>query len=280
MKIIVTGGAGFIGSYLVNELVKSHEVVILDNLSTGKKSNINPKAKFIKGDIREEKDVKKAISGCDAVFHLAAQTDVRKSQEDPDYDHQVNVTGAKNVFLISKELGAKIIFTSSAAVYGNSLLTKEDTKLKPISEYGKNKLEAEKFLDRKDFIVRIFNCYGPNGRGFINKLCENVKQGKKMTIFGGRQTRDFIYVTDVVNALILGLESDGIYNVGSGVETSILGLIDIVSKISSKKPTTRLSSAREGEIEKSRADISKIKSLGWKPKVSLKEGVRRVWNSV
>ena len=284
MKILVTGGVGFIGSCLVNQLVKGNDVVVLDNLSTGKKENLNPKAAFIKGDVREERDVKKAIDGCGVVFHLAAQTDVRKSLENPDLDYQVNAVGSQNVFSAARETNAKIIFTSSAAVYGDAKPpVKEDDACKPISEYGKNKLHAERLLKNyeKAFIVRIFNCYGPRGNSVINTFCSQLKAGKDLAVFGnGLQTRDFIYIDDVVSALLLGMKNTGTYNVGSGHETSILNLIDTVAAISEKKPKMRFERHREGDIERSRPDVSKIQKLGWSAKIGLEKGVERVWKSV
>lgn len=284
MKILVTGGAGFIGSNLVDELIKSHDVVVLDNLTTGKKENINPKAIFIKGDIREERDVKKAMAGCSVVFHLAAQTDVMKSVENPDLDYQVNVVGSQVVFSAARNVGAKIIFTSSAAVYGDAKPPhNEDMECKPISDYGKNKSRAERLLkkDGNAFIARAFNCYGPDGNSVINTFCSQLRAGKEITIFGnGLQTRDFIYITDVVSALMLGLKKSGTYNIGSGSETSVLNLVDMIAAVSGKKPKMKFERPREGEIERSRADISKIKRLGWAPKVTLEEGVEKVWESV
>ncbi len=288
MKFLITGGAGFIGSHLVAELLKHGETVVLDNLSTGKKSNLNPKSIFIKGDAREEGDVKKAISGCNAVFHLAAQTDVTRSIDIPELDYQINVEGSQAVFSAARDIGAKVIFTSSAAVYGDASPAREDTGCKPVSEYGKNKLFAEKLLKKTPtaFIGRCFNCYGLGGNSVINKFCSGTKRGVPLTIFGnGLQTRDFIYVDDVVAALMLGLKSSGTYNIGSGMETSVNQIVETIRKISEKTirgkpPKVVEAPAREGEIRHSCADVSRIRQLGWLPKVCIEEGVKKVWESV
>src|SRR3989344_659979 len=176
MKTLVTGGAGFIGSHLAGALMAAgHDVVVLDNLSRGTKQNVPAKARFVKGDIRNEDDVAKAVRGCSFVFHLAAQTEVRF--EDPEKDFQVNFSGAKNVFDAARSVGAKVIFASSAAVYGDGKLPlREAGEKKPISDYGRNKLKAEKLLGDGAFIVRIFNVYGPSGPGVINRFCEKLKK--------------------------------------------------------------------------------------------------------
>lgn len=278
MRILVTGGAGFIGSHLVNKLVElNHEAVVLDNLSAGRKENVNSKAKFIEGDIRDSFEVGNAMKGCEAVFHLAAMADARDGGEKM---YEVNYLGSQNVFTAAQESNAKIIFTSSAAVYGNASLCKEDSECKPVNEYGKSKLKAEKALMKalpNAFIARMFNVYGPNGNSVINRFCKNIPNYEDITIFGtGMQTRDYVFVSDVVDALMLGLENNGIYNAGTGVETGLLELIDVIENISGAKANMKFEKPIEGEIMRSRADISKISQLGWKPKVSLKEGVRMI----
>jgi UDP-glucose 4-epimerase len=282
MKILVTGGAGFIGSHLVNRLVElGHEVKALDNLSSGKKENINKKANLIIGDIRDESHVRKSMRGCGVVFHLAALTSVRNSNADDNF--RINYLGARNVFTKADSLGAKIIFSSSAAVYGNTKLpTKEDAECDPISDYGRNKLKAEKFLAGKDaFIARLFNVYGPGGKSVINRFCLNVKQGNHIRIFGsGLQTRDYIHVNDVVDALIFGLENKGTYNIATGEETSVLSVIDMVEKASGQKPETKFEIPIKGDVKRSRADITMIKNLGWKPEINIENGINDVWSSL
>ena len=198
MRILVTGGCGFIGSHLTNTLIeKGHEVVVLDNLVSGKKERLDPKAVFIHGDIISPDDIKRAIEGCGAVFHLAALTDLRRTTDE--MISKVNLVGSKNVFSAAEENNAKVIFTSSAAVYGNSR-TAEDSECNPLSFYGENKLEAEKIL-LDAFIARLFNVYGPYGKSFVNTLCRRIPLDEEVTVYGdGSMTRDYIYVEDVVSS--------------------------------------------------------------------------------
>jgi UDP-glucose 4-epimerase len=275
MKILVTGGAGFIGTSLVHALTAEHEVIVLDNLSTGKKENIPDKVTFMEGDIREYADVERAIDGCEAVFHLAAATDVRNANEDMVYN--TNYHGSKNVFEAAGKINAKIIFASSAAVYGNAELpVKETAEPKPISMYGKSKLKAERLLDKNTFILRFFNVYGPRGNSVINKFCASIPKNYEIMVNGtGFHTRDYVYVTDVVRALLLGLEKKGTYNVGTAVETSIHNIIDMIQDETKTKAAIRFAPENEQEIKRSRADITKIKTeLGWQPHVSIKDGIK------
>ena len=272
MKILVTGGTGFIGAHLVDKLIElGHDVIVISNKEPKRK---NKKTKYAKGDITKKGDVEKAMIGCSVVFHLASLIDARSS--DQKEMQRVNILGSKNVFSPATKNKCKIIFTSSAAVYGDSK-TKEDSRCKPISDYGKSKMEAEKLLGKDAFIVRLFNVYGPGGKGAVNIFCENIMENKPVNIYGnGLQTRDFVYVSDVVDALILGMKSNGIYNVGSGTEITVKELIEKIEKISRKKAKINYLPANKQEIRKSKADISKIKNLGWKPKVSLEEGIRNI----
>ena len=272
MKILVTGGTGFIGTRLVDKLIElGHDVVILDN----KEGKINKKSKYVKGDIGKKIDIEKAIKDCRVVFHLAALVDARGKDKDEMF--KINFTGAKNVFSAAIKNRCKIIFTSTAAVYGDAYLAKEDTPCKPLSYYGRSKLESEKLLDKNSFIVRLFNVYGPGGKVAMNSFCKNVIENKPVNIYGdGKQTRDFVYVSDVVEALILGMRNNGIYNVGSGTEITVKELIEKIEKISGEKAKLNYLPANKQEIKKSRADITRIKKLGWKPKVSLEEGIRNI----
>ncbi len=273
MRILVTGGAGFIGSHLVNRLIASgNEVVVLDNLSTGKKEYMHPEAKFVRGDITEPITVNEAMKNCSAVFHLAASADVNG---DPDMDYKVNYLGAKTVFERAEKNNAKVVFTSSAAVYGDARVPhSESAECKPVSQYGRSKLKAEKALPKDAFAVRIFNCYGLRGRGAVNTFCRKIPQYEDITVYGnGLQTRDYVYVSDIVDALMLGIDNPGICNAGTGAETSLLNLIDIIHKVANAKPHIKFAMPKN-EVLRSKADISRIRALGWEPKIKLEEGVK------
>jgi len=231
---------------------------------------------YIRGDIRDKSDVVRAIKGCNAVFHLAALVNVRENNEDADYE--INFLGAKNVFDQARQNNAKVIFTSSAAVYGDAGHCREDMELNPISQYGRSKLKAENFLRKEltgSFIVRFFNLYGPGGQGSPNIFCRNVPNYKPVKIFGnGMQTRDYTHVNDAVDALLLGIENSGTYNVGTGQEVSLLELLDHIHEVTKAKPELKFELPIEKEIRRSRADISKIKAeLGWQPKIDLRTGL-------
>ncbi len=273
MKILVTGGAGFIGSRLVDRLVDGHEVCVLDNLVSGMREWVNPEAAFINGDIRDADDVKKAIKGCGLVFHLAAIADARSSDENNMY--AVDFLGSKNVFDEARTAGAKIVFASSAAVYGDCPLPNiEGMNCQPLGQYGKSKLRAEKICPEGSLVLRFFNVYGPRGHGVINLFAKKIPGYGDITVYGtGMQTRDYVYVDDVVNALMLGFEHSGLYNVGTGIETNVLDIIDIIQKISGKNAKVRFTMPKQ-EIQRSRADIKKISGL-WKPTFGIKEGIKQ-----
>ena len=268
--ILVTGGCGFIGSHLVAKLVElGHDVRVLDDFSTGKKENLEglKNIEIMEGDVRSTQDCLRAMQDCDTVFHLAALTDARESG---DKMFQVNFIGSKNIFAASK---GKVIFTSSASVYGEGN-AKEDSPLVPKSDYGKSKAKAER-LAKDGFIVRLFNVYGPRGNSVINKFSKNICAEKEITLYGnGMQTRDYVHVNDVVDALLLGLEHEGTYNVGTGKETPLLNAVSMIEKIYDEKAKMKFEMPKEGELQRSKADISKITELGWEPKVSLEDGIK------
>lgn len=269
MNILVTGGSGFIGSHLVKKLVSlGHEVTVFDR---GHKAV--PNAKVIEGDIRDAGDVQRAMKGMEAVFHLAAISD---SRADDDAVYQVNFIGSKNVFEAAKAADAKIIFTSSAAVYGDTKLAREADECRPLSQYGKSKLRAEKICPPNACVFRLFNVYGPGGNSVVNRFCRLIPKYEPVAIYGrGTQTRDFIHVDDVVNALALGLELSGTYNIGTGKETSLLELIDIVHEMTKSKPDIKFERPVPGDIARSRADITKISATTWYPRVELLDGVEQ-----
>jgi len=276
-RVLVTGGAGFIGHNLVKKLLSlGYEVNVLDDLSTGVRERLPKQAKFFSGNI-EDDDVYRAMEGCTAVFHLAAKTDARSTG---DIIYNTNYLGSKNVFTAAQKLGAKVIFTSSAAVYGDIPIPhKEDAACHPENDYGKSKLKAEKLLSAdKSFIVRLFNVYGPEGNSVINKFCRLIPNYKDIVVYGtGTQTRDYVYVDDVVNALLLGFEMNGLYNVGTAQQVSVLHLTDMISSLTRAKVDIKFQPPKK-EIMKSKADITKIKQF-WHPEVDLENGITLVLKS-
>jgi len=313
MRILVTGGAGFIGSHLVDRLIKEgHRVIIIDNLSTGKKENINPAffkkngadfgAKFYQMDICSFKisDVFKKEKP-QVVFHCAAQINVRKSVENPIEDAKINILGSLNIIQSfvrtnlrsNRQKFAKIIFTSTGgAIYGdtNVIPTPESFPELPISPYGVAKLSVEKYLNYYFKVfglpyisLRLANVYGPRQdsegeAGVVAIFCEKMIKGKQPVIFGsGRQTRDFVYVKDVVEAHILALKKKrvGIYNIGTGKETNINKIFDLIKKYTAAQYKKEYHSPRKGEQKRSCLDYSKAKKeLDWEPKYDLDGGIR------
>jgi len=296
MKILVTGGAGFIGSNLVDGLIeKGHEVLVVDNLSTGKKENINKAAKFIKLDIRSDK-LKKVFDKekPEIVYHLAAQLDITKSIEHPVWDAEQNILGSINLLENCKNFGVKkIIFSSTAGVYGDTsnIPTSEDAPLNPPSPYGIGKLAVEKYLEyyfqthKLPYIVlRYANVYGPRqiskGEGgvvaiFIDKFLKNDSP----TINGdGIQTRDYVYVSDVVDANLDALISDraGIFNIGTTVETDVNTLADIIKGNFENTKEISHGPALSVDQKRSALDNTRAKNeLRWQPNIKLEEGIKK-----
>ena len=295
MKYLVTGGAGFIGSHLVDKLIKQgHKVSVIDNLSAGKKENLNKKAQFYKIDIRNPK-----ISQIfnkekpEIVFHYAAQIDVGKSLENPVFDAKVNILGTLNLLENCRKFKIKkIIFASSVGVYGEpeALPLKENYPLNPISPYSITKLAIEKYLNYYRFqgldfaCLRHSNVYGKRQKsvgegGVVAIFIDRILKGEKPVIFGdGRQTRDFLYVDDAVDAAVLAIKasSGAIYNVGTNKEININSLLSLTSDLFKQEVRSSFSPLRPGEIIKSRVDYSKAKKeLGWQPKYSLEKGLEK-----
>ncbi|PIT97460.1 UDP-glucose 4-epimerase [Candidatus Berkelbacteria bacterium CG10_big_fil_rev_8_21_14_0_10_41_12] len=294
-KILVTGGAGFIGSNLVDELMKrNHEISVIDDLSTGKKENVNKRAKFFEADITDKDALDKIFNEIkpEIIFHLAAQASVIVSAQDPVLDIKTNVIGTVNLLSLAKQFGAgKFIFSSTGgAIYGDdaSRPTPENSEAKPISPYGIDKLFGEKFIGYftseklRTIILRYANVYGPrqNPEGeagivaiFLGRMIKNTP----VEIYGdGSHTRDFVYVGDVVEANIKALESDvdGIFNIGTGQETTVNDITKILIGLTNSKSKITHVEYKAKEQAHSCLDINKTKKhLGWKPQVSLKEGL-------
>lgn len=295
MKFVVTGGAGFVGSYLVKLLVKKgHQVTVIDNLHTGKRENleeVKDKIEFRKIDIQDFDSMEKELRDVDGVFHQAALTVVQDSFKMPEKYHQVNVDGTENIFKIAQINNFKVVYASSSSVYGhqNVVPILEDFDKKPINPYGKTKLDdedlAEKYTKQGVNIIglRYFNIFGKGQTleyaGVIIKFLDRIRDGKSPIIFGtGSQIRDFIHVEDVTNANLMAMTSKVTnlhVNVGTGNSISILDLANMMIKISKLDLKPIMSEPLEGDIEKSQSDNSLArKSFGWKPEKKLEDWLK------
>lgn len=293
-KCLVTGGAGFIGSTLADELIKrGDEVAVIDNLSGGKKEYLNPKAKFYKIDVcspaigkifQQEK--------FDYVFHLAAQIDVRVSVARPEFDNKVNALGSLNVFKQGGEHQVKkVIFISTGgALYGDCLKpAAEQTLIQPVSPYAIHKYAAERYLElcRELFglnfiVLRLANVYGPRQYkggecGVIGVFTSNLAAGKTSVLYGdGSKTRDFVYVSDVVAACLKAMASKqgGVFNIGNGREISLNEIIMAIKKTAGKKFIFKKEPDRPGEVQRSALNSAKArKILGWRARIKLEDGI-------
>jgi len=294
MKYAVTGGAGFIGSNIVKQLVKNnHQVVILDNLHTGDMSRlteINHKIDFHNVDIRNKKILKPILFDCDGIFHEAALTVVSESFEKPEEYYDVNVNGTQNIFEVSCELGIKVVYASSSSVYGNvsEIPIKENSPQNPINPYAQTKIEKEKLAkifwkqNCKIIGLRYFNVFGKGQTGsyagVITQFFKKLNQNLPLKIYGtGNQIRDFIFVEDVAKANIMAMENkinNGFFNVGTGIGTSILDLAKIMLKISKSTSLPVFEKELPGDVEKSQADIELSRQiLGWTFSTNLKDGL-------
>jgi len=300
--IIVTGGAGFIGSNLLEDLLeKKDEVLVIDNLSSGSKYNLKEKANLIISDVSKYKEIEflEKFKGEEvSIVHLAAIVSVDEVRENPLRGLEVNVNGTYNVLELARKLDAYITIASSAAVYGEKDIVPidESDEKKPINLYGFTKLIEEEILlsyvkeyGLKGSALRLFNVYGPKMKkgpyaGVIQIFIEKLLKNETPIIHGdGTNTRDFIYVKDVSNAFInaIKLKINGIYNIGTGKETSINELLDTIEKILGKNIKPIHDEPRKNDIKKSVAKIDKAKKeLNWEPHYSLMEGLKNTINYI
>ncbi|MEW5801565.1 MAG: NAD-dependent epimerase/dehydratase family protein [bacterium] len=297
MKVLVTGGAGFIGSQVTDSLIeKGYKVTVVDDLSTGKRTFINPKAKFYHLDIRDSR-LKAVFSEerPDILCHYAAQASVQKSVEDPVHDADINIFGTLILLKLALSHGAKkCIFASTAgAIYGEqeAFPADETHPARPISPYGAAKLAAESYLYYYhavyglDYIVlRYASVYGPRQdslaeAGMVATITEHMLGGKSPTVSGdGEQTRDFIFIDDAVAANLAAIDFSGsdIFNIGTGIETSINQLFQHIADLSGVRVEKTSVPAKKGEPRRSVISPEKaIKALHWQPKTSLPEGLRK-----
>ncbi len=297
MKTLVTGGAGFIGSNLVQLLLKEgHDVTVLDNLSSGHRINLRPfpEVRLIIGDVRDPSIVEQGVNGVEVVFHLAASVGNVRSIEHPIIDAEANVLGTLNVLEAARRQGVrKIVFSSSAGIFGElkTLPIREDHPVEPDSPYGATKLAAEKLClayaklyDLEAICLRYFNVFGVNQRydaygNVIPIFAHKLVFSQPITIFGdGEQTRDFINVRDIAHANYLAGMSRGVsgaFNLGSGSRVTINELVRQLESVSGLSTQTSHGNPRRGDVRHSLADISAIRSaIRFEPQVELRDGLR------
>ena len=298
MRFAVTGGAGFIGSNITKLLLENnHDVVVIDNLHTGKKENLpnSDKLKFFQTDIRDFTTLENQLYDIDGIFHEAGLTLVPESFEKPDEYNDVNVRGTENVFKLGKKFDVKIVYASSSSVYGDTKIIpiKEDVPKNPINPYGKTKVEkdnlAKKYSNEGCSIIglRYFNVFGKGQTGtyagVITKFFERLKKNKSPIIFGnGKQIRDFVFVKDVANSnlhAMLSTTKNGFFNIGTGIPITILELAELMIKISNLELKPIFEESRKGDVLLSQADLSNTqKYLGWKAQTKLEDGLKILMN--
>lgn len=297
MHILVTGGAGFIGSNIADRLISDgHSVVIVDNLFSGYMENVNPAADFRNVDVTDFNALEEVFKEkrFDAVFHLAAQIDVRKSGKDPAFDASVNIIGGINLLkLMEKYKSGKLIYSSTGgAIYGEpkSIIADENQPAEPIAPYGVSKFCLERYIEYfhrmcgiEYTIFRYANVYGPRQdplgeAGVIAIFMGKMIKGEGTVIFGnGKQTRDFVFIDDIVSANIAALSqgSGEIINIGTGIEVSVNEIHSCLTEIFEIKEPAEIKPERKGEVFRIALDASKAKKiLGWSPKFTLKEGLK------
>lgn len=306
MRALVTGGAGFIGSHIAQRLVgEGHEVTVLDNLFTGHRRNIEAigaGVRFVEGDVRSLATVEECAHGCDVVFHQAAIVSVPFSVERPQESHDVNIQGTLNVLQAARAAKVRrVVLASSAAVYGEepTLPKHEGMRPEPIAPYGVEKLTSEHYLATwsklfgvESVALRYFNVFGPRQdprspySGVISVFVDRILAAKPITFFGdGSQTRDFVYVANVVDANLLAATTPGVsgrvFNVACGRKTSLLELCTMIERAAEKKVERTFGEPRAGDIKDSVADIGRArKELGYEPKIDVETGLRNLVSHV
>jgi UDP-glucose 4-epimerase len=294
VRAVVTGGAGFIGSHVAEALVeRGDEVHLLDNLTSGKRENVPPGARLHEGDIRADADALFDEAQPDVCFHLAAQADVRVSVDRPDYDADVNVIGTLHVLEAARRHGTQIVFSSTGgAIYGECEAAREDSDRRPLAPYGASKLAGEEYLatynrlyGTKHVALRYGNVYGPRQdphgeAGVVAIFMRLLADEGTPRIFGdGKQTRDYVFVFDVVRATLAAVGHEGgVFNVGTGRETSVVELYERIARVAGSDREPEYAAPRLGELQRTFLDISLAeRELGWRPEHGFDDGLRRTW---
>jgi UDP-glucose 4-epimerase len=295
VRAVVTGGAGFIGSHVVDALVaRGDEVHVVDSFATGRRENLNPAATLHEHDIREPLRPLFDTIRPEVVAHLAAQADVGTSVEQPELDAQVNVLGTLNVLEAARPHDAQVIFSSTGgAIYGEcERPAREDDPRGPVSPYGTSKLAAEEYLatwnrlyETRHVALRFANVYGPRQLpklegGVVSIFIDRLRSSECITIYGdGQQTRDFVYVGDVVAAVLASIGQPGsTFNVGTGTETSVNELFEACRRIAGIEVHAEHAPPKPGDALRSVLDVSRAeRELGWRPRTALAEGLGLTW---
>jgi UDP-glucose 4-epimerase len=292
MRVLVTGGAGFIGSTIVDSLAERGDTVVaIDDLSTGSRTNVATTSPLRVADVSDERQLRSALRGetFDAIVHAASKTKVVESMEKPDLYRRVIVNGTRNIATVAGELGVRMLvnLSTGGAIYGETAdCASEDTAVEPLSNYGKFKAEAEQIVSASrvpSITLRLANVYGPRQRqdlegGVIAIFLGKWLSGEPLVVFGGGTAqRDYVFVSDVVDAVLASLSGTwkGMYNIGTGVATSVNDLIKELSAILGQPQKVIHTAARPSEIERSCVDASKAERDGlWRPRTSLRDGLR------
>ena len=302
IRYLVTGGAGFIGSHLVEALVaRGERVRVLDDLSSGRRENLSTvigDVELLIGDVADPDAVDRAMDGCEIVFHLAAIASVQASIENPRHAHRVNVDGTLNILEAARQAGARrVVFASSAAYYGDhtTLPLAEDLPPRPLSPYAAHKATGEMYCTAfhasyglPTVALRFFNVYGPRQdptspySGVISIFASRMRRGNPPVIYGdGEQTRDFVYVEDLIRALLLACEREAavgeVFNLASATQASILQLTTILNEVLGTDIPPRFGPARTGEVRFSEGNVRRAQeAMGWKAAIPMREGLSRM----